>query len=165
MDFWNLFEFLELKSIRKRISLVHSNRPHWAHNPLANTGLAGLLATVRCVRSRRGHRARRRFGWHGLAGSLGVPFSAVGARVAYGEGTGQGGGGRPAPGRRDTGEGRHSPGWRDTGEGRWRLWRRCAAAFPVGERWPTVGIEVLHHQEEGMKGEAPRMRAESDRRW
>jgi hypothetical protein len=37
-------------------------------------------------------------------------------------------------------------------------------AFPVGERWPTVGVEVLHYQEEGMKDEAPRMWAESGRR-
>jgi hypothetical protein len=56
--------------------------------------------------------------------------------VVYREGVGQGGGGRRSPGRRGTGEG----------------------------RWPTVDVEVLHHQEEGMKGEAPRMWAESGRR-
>jgi hypothetical protein len=65
-----------------------------------------------------------------------VSFLAVGARVAYGEGARQGGGGRC------------SPGWRGTDEG--RQW------------WPTVGVEVLHHHEEGMKGEAPRMRVESN---
>jgi hypothetical protein len=72
--------------------------------------------------------------------------------VAYGEGAGQGGGGL------------HSPRWRDTSEGWWRLRRWCAAVFLVDERWPTVSIRVLHHQEEGMKGEAPRMRAKSGRR-
>jgi hypothetical protein len=73
--------------------------------------------------------------------------------VAYGEGDGQGG------------RGRHSPGWCGTGERRWWLRRQCAAAFSVDERWPMVGVEVLHHQEEGMKGEAPRMRVKSGRRW
>jgi hypothetical protein len=37
--------------------------------------------------------------------------------------------------------------------------------FLVGERWPTVSVEVLHHQEEGMKGEALRMQAKSGQRW
>jgi hypothetical protein len=37
----------------------------------------------------------------------------------------------------------------------------ASATFPIGERWPTVGVEVLHHQEEGMNGEVLRMRAES----
>jgi hypothetical protein len=87
-------------------------------------------------------------GRRGLVGGLGVPFSAVGARVEYREGAWQGGGGWRSPRRHCT------------SEGRW-----CVVAFPVCEKWLMVGVEVLHHQEVVMKGEAPRMRAESGRRW
>jgi hypothetical protein len=94
MYYRSLYEFLELKSIQKRISSTHSNGPHSAHGPLANTGPAGLLGAAQCVRSRRVHRAcgcSRVAWWRGRRGftsGLGVPFLGVGERVAYGEGAG-----------------------------------------------------------------------------
>jgi hypothetical protein len=43
-------------------------------------------------------------------------------------------------------------------KGRQRLQRWCAAAFPVGEQWPTVSIGLIHHEEEEKKGEVLRRR-------
>jgi hypothetical protein len=139
----------EIKINLEKIYSVHSNMPHSAHGPLTNTGLAGLPGVTRHVHSRRGHHAR---------GHSGALRSHRRPRCAVFDGRSEGGVQR---GRRARWGERHSPGRRGTGDGRRRRQRQCAAAFLVGEWWSTVGVEVLHHQEEGMKGEATRMRAES----